>query len=144
MAYPCVFYLFKFLYMAYPYKGNWGSKWYSTKTTTAYAVGEICMDDATDIIPGTSAATNIVGICDQVKTVADTGTQRIKFRVPKDRFATFVAAATGTLTAAMEGRRFDLSNSTTVNCGATTYKVAKVEKFISATLGEFSISTPLT
>ncbi len=129
--------------MAYPYQGKWGSRWYSTKASTAYAVGDICMDDATDIIPGTSAATNIVGICDQVKAVGDATTVRIKFRVPKDRFATFVATS-ASLTAAMEGRRFDLTNSTTVNTGATTYKVAKVEKFLSATLGVFSISTPLT
>lgn len=130
--------------MAYPYKGKWGSKWYSTKASIAYAVGDMAMDDGTDIVTGTSSATNLVGIVDQVKASSDATTARIKFRVPKNPSCTFIAAATGTLTSAMEGRRFDLSDKVTINCAGTTFKVVKVEKCISTTLGEFSISNPLT
>ncbi len=130
--------------MAYPYKGRWGSKWYATKGSTAYAVGELIGDDGTNLIPSTSSLTQLVAICDQVKAVGDTATTRIKFRVPKDSSCTFIAAVTGTMTAAMEGNRYDLSNSTTVNVGGTTYKVVRAEKFITASLGEFSISPAVT
>lgn len=130
--------------MAYPYKGKWGSKWYATKASTAYAVGDLIGDDGTNLIPSTATLTQLVAICDQVKAVGDATTTRIKFRVPKDQFATFISTVTGTMTAAMEGNRYDLSDSTTVNVGATTYKVVRAEKFISATKGEFSISPAVT
>jgi hypothetical protein len=51
---------------------------------------------------------------------------------------------TGTFTAADEGSYFDLSNSTTVNTAGTTYKVVRCQKFLTSTLGVFSINDPIS
>lgn len=130
--------------MARPKGGSWTSRWYRTKASTAYAKGDFLMSDATDIIVGTSAATNLVGICDTTKAAADTGTGRVKVLCPRDKSATLEAATTGTFTAALEGRRVDLSDGTTVAVTSTTYKVLTVVKFLSSTLGEFAINDPIT
>lgn len=130
----------------YPGKGRWGDKYYATKASTAYVVGTLLGSDGTNIVPMTSSITNIVGICDQAKASTDATTSRIKVRVPKDKACTYVCDdVIGTLTAAMEGRRFDGgADAGKIDTGATTYKHAKCEKFISATVGEFSINDPVT
>lgn len=129
----------------FPARGRWGAKYVPTKASTTYVAGTLLSDDATDIVPMTSSSTNVVGICDQDKTSA-ANTNKIRIRVPKDKSATYICDdVAGTLTAAMVGRRFDGgADAGKIDSGATTYKHAKCEKFISATKGEFSINDPVT
>lgn len=130
--------------MAKPYGGSWTSRWYRSKASIDYDKGDILMSDATDIVLGTSSATNIIGICDTDKPSTDATNNRIKIFVPVDKSATFECTATGTLTAGHEGRRVDLSDEVTINVAGTTYKVVTIVKYLSATSGIFSINDPIT
>ena len=130
----------------YPARGDWGTKYYPTKASTAYVVGTLLGSDATDIVPMTSSITNIVGICDQAKASTDATTSKIRVRVPKSKSCSYLCDdVIGTMTAAMVGRRFDGgADAGKIDTGATTYRHAKAEKFLSATKGEFSINDPVT
>lgn len=130
----------------YQATGNWGTKFYSTKASTAYVAGTLLSDDGTDIVPMTSSSTNVVGICLQAKGSGDATTSRIMVAVPKDTYATYMCDdVIGTMTAAMEGRRFDGgADAGKIDTGATTYRHAKTERFLSATKGLFSINYPVT
>lgn len=129
--------------MAKPIGGSWTSKFYRTKASTAYAKGDMLMSDGTDIIPATSAAATVLGIADQAKAVGDATNGRIKVLVPRGPAATMQVAMTGTFTAAYEGRAYDVSDSTTVTTGATTYKCIQIDKFLSSTSAIVSIRPPI-
>ena len=130
--------------MAKPLGGSWTSRWYRSKASIDYDKGDILMSDATDIVLGTSAATNIVGICDTDKPSTDSGTSRIKILVPRDKSATLECKTTGTFTAALEGRRVDLSDEVTIAVTSATYKVLTIVKCLGSALGEFAINDPIT
>lgn len=130
--------------MCSPYSGRWGTSWQASKTAIDYDIGDLLMNDGTNNILATSSAGNLVGICVVDKPSTDTGVQKIMIKVPKDRSATFLAAVTGTFTAADEGSYFDLSDELTVNTGATTYKVVRCVKYINATTGVFAFNDPIS
>lgn len=127
------------------YRGNWGSKTIATKASTTYVAGTLLADDGTDVVPMTSSSTNIVGICVEAKASA-ANTNRIMIDVPKDSSCTYICDdVIGTATAAMEGRRFDGgADAGKIDTGATTYKHARFDRFISATKAEFGINYPVT
>lgn len=130
--------------MAYEYDGRWGTRNHASKASTAYAAGELVANDDTNNVPATSTTKNIIGICMKDKASTDSATTRLPIRMPKDKGAGFVMAVTGTFTTADEGSYFDLSNSTTVNTAGTTYKVVRCQKFLTSTLGVFSINDPIS
>ncbi len=129
----------------FPRRGQWVTQKIPTKASTAYVQGTCVGDDATDIVPMTSSTTNVVGITKEAKASVN-NTNAITIMAPKNKTCTFFCDdVTGTLTAAMVGRRFDGgSDAGKVDAAATTYKVYKCVKFISATSGEFSINDPVT
>lgn len=129
----------------YPFRGQWVTKRIPTKANTAYVQSTLVGSDATDIVPMTSSITNIVGIVKEAKASAN-NTNKITIMVPKNKSCTYLCDdVAGTLTAAMVGRRFDGgADAGKIDAGATTYKHAKCEKFVSSTIGEFSINDPVT
>ncbi len=130
--------------MARPKGGSWTSRWMRSKASVDYDKGDFLASDGTDIVLGTSSSTNIVGICDTDKPSTDATNGRIKVFVPKNKSATLEASTTGTFTAALEGRRVDLSDETVVAVTASTYKVLEVVKCLASNLGEFQILDPIT
>lgn len=124
-----------------PFRGPWTSRHYRTKASTAYAVGDVVYSDATDIIPAVSTTEDILGVVEEAKASTDTSNARIKVRIPKDVMTCTMLGdvGTGTLTAAYEGRLCDLKDKDEVDITATTESCLRIQKFHSATLGEFSI-----
>lgn len=84
---------------------------------------------------GTTAVA-LVGINERAITAADsdyaTSGRLIPIKVPIERHATFECDGTGTFVSTDVGAEFDLSTSLLLDKAATTTKVAKVVKFISA------------
>lgn len=130
--------------MATTYSGNWGTIAVASKAATDYDVGDLLYDDGTNPVLGTSSSKTLMGICKSDKPSTDATTGTIYISVPKDRSATFTAVVTGTLTKAMEGKYLDLSDEVTVNAAGTTNKPVRCVKFLSATLGVFSINDPIS
>lgn len=129
--------------MARPLSGSWSSKYFRTKASTQYTKGMLVSSDGTDIIPSATSSTNILGIVDQTKASGDATNDRIKILVPSSKRCTFLATGEA-LTAAMEGRRFDVvSGSLGFDNAQTTYKVGLLVKCISATSGEFAAMDPI-
>lgn len=123
----------------FPTRGDWTSRQIPTKASTTYLQGQFLYDDGTDIVPAVSTTENIYGITMQAKASA-ANTNPLSVLIPRSPECQFYSDVSGTLTAAMVGRTFDLLDSQTVNQAATTYKPVVCAKFISATAGEFSIN----
>lgn len=126
-----------------PQRGSWTSRHYRTKASTAYAKGSVVYSDGTDIIPAVATTEDILGIVEETKAATDTSTARIKVRVPRGPECTMLGdVGNGTLTAAYEGRLCDLDNTnpaTSVDIETTTESCLRIEKFVTASVGEFSI-----
>jgi len=127
-----------------PYRGSWTSRHYSTKTTTAYAVGEALYTDGTNVLPMVATGEDCLGICAEVKAVGTTGTGRVKVWVPRSPSCTaLVDVGTGTPTVASEGNLCDPDDSlpsTKIDVSTSTESTYRMEKFHSATLMEVSFS----
>lgn len=136
-----VFLYFNFFSMFQPGPGNWAYIHIPSKASTEYENGDLLQNDGTDNIPATSTSTNHVGICLDDKSSSDTTTDKILVAVPRDASAQCLADVSGTLTAAMVGRYFDLVDSETVNQAASAVDAVQLTKFISATKGLFWINT---
>lgn len=127
-----------------PAKGSWTSRYYRSKASTAYTVGSVVYTDGTDVIPAVATTEDILGICVEAKAATDTTNKAIKIMVPRSLMACtmYGTVGNGTLTAAYEGRLCDLDNtapSTAVDIETTTESCLRIEKFITASKGEFSI-----
>lgn len=123
---------------ASPAKGEWTSKHYRTKASTQYTKGMMVANDGTDIVPATAASNSILGIVDQQKDSSDATNDRIKVLVPVGESATAeIDVSTGSATAALEGRTFDLTDANGVNVTASVQSPVRLEKFLSATKAEF-------
>lgn len=84
----------------------------------------------------TTAAKDIVGVL--VKTIAATDTdyadtRNVSVEVPLEHYVEWEADVTATLVVADVGLYCDLTDSLTVNRGASTYDVVYVTKYISTT-----------
>lgn len=123
---------------ARPGRGRWTSFHYRSKPSTTYTAETLVASDGTDIIPATSSSVNLLGILSESKASSDTSTARLKVLVPSDKTATaIISIGTGTATSAMEGRRFDLTNSAGVDVTASTNDPVTMVKFISTAECEF-------
>jgi len=127
-----------------PNRGRWTNKYYATKASTAYALGEVVYTDGTNVLPAVATTEDILGIVDEVKASSDTSTDRIKILVPSDSSCTALAlVGTGTPTAAFEGRLCDLDNSAptlSLDVSTSTESCCRIERFHSATEVEVSFS----
>ena len=129
-----------------PSKGKWHIEYWAKKASTAFT--KDCLVSKTSgaetVEPSTSATTNVLGI--NIKTIAATDLDyasktQIPVLVPNSPTCEMYGTVTGTLVATTDpGTKFDLSDSVTVNKAATTTKILLCKKFISATLGVFSLA----
>lgn len=129
-----------------PSGGSWTTRHYRSKASTTYTKGTLISFDGTELVPATSSSGNIVGIIDKTKASSDTSNDRIPVKVPRGRGCTMICDdVSGTATAQKEGKNCDVgSDAGKADLAATTYKVLRLEKFISATEGEFSINDPIS
>jgi hypothetical protein len=118
-------------------------QWYPKAASTDFNVGDLVYPNGSGaIIPADSTSGNHLGVA--LKAVASTDDDYASTTlVPIDEVGEddiFEATVTGTLTTAMVGNFYDLSNAYTVNVGATSKKVVRCVGFISATKGLFKIN----
>lgn len=118
-------------------------EWYPKAASTVISVGSLMYPNGSGaIIPADSTSGNHLGV--SMKKVAATDADYASTtKIPVDVVGeddVFEALVTGTLTAAMVGNFYDLSDDLTVNVGATSKKVVLCVGFISATLGLFKIN----
>ena len=124
-----------------PASRDWSMIKLNTKTTTAYVAGGFLYNDETDNVPATTTSqNNLLGICQEAKTAADTGTQDLHILVPNSTNSTFHSLVTGTLTKAMEGDQFDFASDVAIAQATSTYDVVTLVKFIDATHGIFKLN----
>jgi len=130
--------------MARPARGRWTSRYYATKTETAYAKGGLVYTDGTNVIPAVATTEDILGIVDETKSSDDTGTQRVKILVPSDSSCTcLIDVGTGTATTAYEGRLCDLDDTnptTAVDISSSTESCCRIEKVHSSSVVEVSFT----
>jgi len=98
------------------------------------------------VIPADSTSGNHIGICKEELTSSDaryTTGGKIHVDVMDDNDI-FEADVYGTLTTAMVGNFYDLTDADTVNVGATSKKVVLCVGYISATKGLFKLNSRAT
>lgn len=120
--------------------------WFPKKASTAFTQNALVYPDGSGAIqPADSTSGEHIGVIQ--KAVASTDSDYASTTlVPVDECGEddiFEATVTGTLTSAMVGTYRDLSDSVTVNAGATSKKVVLCVGFISATKGLFKITAKL-
>src|SRR3990167_3664331 len=127
-----------------PARGRWTSKRYSTKASTAYAVGDVVYSDGTDILPMVATGEDALGIVAEAKASGDATTTPIKILVPADSSSLAkVDVGTGTLTAAYNGRLCDPDDTnpkTQIDIGTTTESTYRIEKFLTSAIALVSFS----
>ena len=121
-------------------------EWYPKKASQAFTLGALVYPDGSGAIqPADSTSGEHVGVI--LKEIASTDSDYASTtKVPVDVCGEddiFEADVTGTLTTAMVGTYLDLSDSVTVNAGATSKLVVLCVGFISATKGLFKVTAKL-
>lgn len=120
---------------------------YTNAISTAYANNALVYADGSGgVIPADSTSGDHIGITKEAITSTDpryTTAGKISVDVIDDNDI-FEADVTGTFTAANVGNFYDLSDSGTVNVGATSKKVVLCVGYISATRGLFKINARAT
>ena len=118
-------------------------EWYNVAASIAISYGGLVYPDGSgNIIKADSTSGNHLGVALRAIATTDSDYTSAK-KIPVDVVGeddVFEALVTGTLTTAMVGNFYDLSDELTVNVGATSKKVVLCVGFISATLGLFKIS----
>ena len=92
----------------------------------------------------TTAPTSIAGVIVRAITAADddyASERLVAVQVPVEKHVVWEAAVTSGLVAADRGVYQDITNSTTINRGASSYDVVQCVRVISTTLGEFILNT---
>ena len=112
--------------------------WLPVTTSTALSKNSLVTFSSGLLVAVTAgtAAVDVCGVIEKaiVSTDSDYATSRlVPVKLPTDRHALFEATTTGTAVATDVGLEVDLSDASTVNRAATSVKVAKIMKFISAT-----------
>lgn len=124
-------------------KGAAKVAWYPKAASTAFNCGDLVYADGSGaIIPADSTSGDHLGVI--LKPVASTDADYASTtKVPVLELTpdmVFEADVTGTLTTAMIGNRYDLSNAYTVNVAGTSKKVVTCVGFISSTKGLFKVN----
>lgn len=124
----------------YPVSGRIETTQIATKASTAYDVGDPLYNNGTNEIPAVSTTDKVSYVAAEAKASGDASTDKITVWKVKD--CVFRApVTTGTPTAAYEGRMVDLDDADGVNVSATTEKVVRIERFVSATEVDVSFDT---
>lgn len=120
------------------YKGKWVIKWVAKKASTAFTKGEFVELASGYVQPATNTSIRLFGV-NQDNTVSSGSatTVKIPILVPVSRGAT-VKATTSTTVAV--GGQYDLTDSVTVNQGASTYDPVTAVEVFSSTLAAFAFT----
>lgn len=128
-----------------PSKGKWHLEFWPKKASTAYTKDCLVIKTAGagTVEAAVAGSGDILGI--NIKTIASTdldyaANTLIPILVPNSITCEMYGTVTGTLATTDPGTKFDLSDSVTVDKAATTTKILLCKKFISATLGVFTLS----
>jgi len=125
-----------------PYKGTFKTIQVPVKVSTAiskYAIVSVLTSgDAGTVGPATSSTTNLSHIGVSAKAIASTDAdyataRKIPVIVPTQKNCEWLSDVTATLVAADVGLEVDLTDSLTLNRGASSVDVAMVRDFISTT-----------
>lgn len=125
-----------------PYKGKWKTVWLPVTTSTAISKGAIVSFSSGYLIAATSSTTALSHAGILKKAIASTDTdyataRKVAVWVPMEKNCEMKGDVTSGLVAADVGLEVDLTDSLTINRGATSIKVAMVKDVISTTLGTF-------
>ena len=116
---------------------------YPKKASTAFTVGMwVTWDGSGAVEPVTATTTpeEFVGICKEAVSASDATNNKILISVPDDVARFECDDVDGTLTAAMVGSTYDMTDANSVNVAASVVDAVRVVKFISATKGIFRLN----
>lgn len=112
--------------------------WLPVTASTVLSKNSLVTFTSGQLVAATAGTTAVAlaGVIERAITAADadyaTGGRLVPIKVPVERHATFECDGTGTFAATDVGAEFDLSTALVLDKAATTTKVAKIVKFISA------------
>lgn len=125
---------------AVPFSGIWETKWLAKKASTAFTKRQLVQLASTGVEPCTSSSTVILGINQDSEIASSVATTpRIPVLVPKSKGCRIRMTTSAQVAL---GAQYDLSDSQTVNQGASTNDVVTAEEILSATEAVFSITKP--
>lgn len=125
-------------------KGSYHVEWIPKKASTAFDPGDLLYADGSGAVqPADSTSGMHIGIC--MKKVASTdsdyaSTTSIPVLVPHDDAEFDVTVGTGTLTTAMVGNQYDLTDETSIDVSAQSKNVVTITKFISSSKARVKIN----
>jgi len=127
------------------YKGKTKTIYLPVTTSTEFLQGALVSFSSGLLIPATSSTSALshVGVIKKaiVSTDNDYATARlVPVEVPMEKNVLWKAPVTSGLVAADVGLLVDLTNSVTINRGASTIDAAQVREVISATEGLFALN----
>lgn len=127
------------------YKGKTKTIWLPVTPSTAFTKDSIVSESSGYLIPATSstAALSHIGVIPKaiVATDADYAVARlVPVIVPVEKNVEWLCDVTSGLVAADVGLLVDLTDSATINRGASTYDVAMCRKVITSTKGVFVLN----
>lgn len=127
------------------YRGNWETKYFRKKASTAIAANTFVAESSDDdtIEPADASDAAVIGIA--MKDVASTDADyaaltRIPVRVPMDSTAECLCDTAGTLAITDEGELMDLTDAATINQAASSTDIVKLKQFVSTGKGVFTIN----
>ena len=123
------------------YKGKVKTVWLPATASTAFSKSAIVSWSSGQLIPATSSTTALshAGVIERAVLSTDTdyatSGHLVPVTVPLEKNVVWKADTTATLVATDVGLEVDLTDSLTINRGASSIKVAMVHGVISTTLG---------
>jgi len=124
-------------------RGPFAVKWFPKAASVAMSAGTFAARNAAGAMTFASAtSTEITGLLMRTITSADAdyaGTNDIPVMVPTEDTVFLAYGEAHSATAAMNGEFIDISDADTLNGGANSLEVIKVERYIDANTCEFSI-----
>lgn len=115
------------------HSGVWGMIWQPKKASTAFTEGELLELAAGFVEPADSSTAVVFGVNrDSTVASSSTTTEKIPVLVPRG-LGLVEMDVSGTLTASQVGGNYDLEDSQTVNTGATSNPVARIERITDST-----------
>lgn len=124
------------------------AKFLKRLASTVYVFGSWLMDDGAGHVIPLTPTNKVEGVCLQEVAASDPNFAVANADMPVDGVAVtidrFLVDITGTATAAMVGSSFDVdaANASKIDVGAGGTQF-HFERFINASLGEFSVNAPL-
>ena len=124
-------------------RGKWHVEHYPKHASRQFTVGMlVTWDGAGRLTPAIAATTaaEIVGICKEAIPASDSSNAEIAVSVPARGARMECNDVNGTITAAMVGKKYNLTNSNEVNVAASTVGTVRLTDRISATKGIFRLA----